>query len=484
MHDIAEVALRISYEAGLLAAVLFALFGLDDLAVDALRMAGYGRGAPMRVHSGAALARRFAIFIPAWRESAVIAPMLAHMTRMWPQADLRFYVGVYPNDSATMVAVMHAVQADARVQMVINPKNGPTTKGDGLNQMWHHMRRDGQRGRFCADAIILHDAEDVVCAAEPAALDAALREADYAQIPVAPLIDRRTNWVAHHYADEFAESHGRDLPVRAAIGAAMPMAGVGCAFCVRALAQLAGADGPFADGSLTEDYELGLRLHAAGGRARFVQAVDERGDAIVSRAYFPDRLPAAVRQKTRWIRGTALHGWDRLGWPMRSGASATQRMVQGWMLWRDRRVILSALAIILAYVAMVLALLAWTVADGSAGAIAGTPSFAARMGAMDGPGVRLLLAFNSVILLWRLVMRAYYTGRRYGAAQWPWAVVRQLGSNIILIMTGWRAFYDYARARRGAAPVWDKTDHHFPAETTLPHTQRATGPHGNGTPWA
>src|SRR5690606_41901186 len=91
----------------------------------------------------------------------------------------------------------------------------------------------------------------------------------------------------------------------------------------------AGGAGPFSVDSLTEDYELGLRIKAAGGRTRFVRARGEEGRLVATRACFPGRVDQAVRQKARWIHGIALQGWDRLGWHGGIG--------ERWMRLRDRR---------------------------------------------------------------------------------------------------------------------------------------------------
>ena len=153
-----------------------------------------------------------------------------------------------------------------------------------------------------------------VDALELEVLGAALSTYDYAQIPVIPLMAPRARWVGRHYCDEFAESHGKELPVRSAIGAPLPTAGVGCAFRVEALKMLDTGGGPFSADCLTEDYELGVRLGRIGKRGTFVRRFDHAGQLIASRALFPMRIDDSVRQKTRWLRGIALDGWDRLGW--------------------------------------------------------------------------------------------------------------------------------------------------------------------------
>jgi adsorption protein B len=84
-----------------------------------------------------------------------------------------------------------------------------------------------------------------------------LRDVALVQLPVVPLIDPRRRLISGHYADEFAESHRRDLVVRSALEAAIPLAGVACAIRRDALDRLDDGSGtPFEPQSLTEDYEL------------------------------------------------------------------------------------------------------------------------------------------------------------------------------------------------------------------------------------
>ncbi len=108
---------------------------------------------------------------------------------------------------------------------------------------------------------------------------------------------------------------------------------------------------PFASDCLTEDYELGLDVARLGGRCRFVRARTRDGRLIATRAYFPDTLIAAVRQKTRWLQGIAFHGWDRMGW----GRGGVER----WMRFRDRRGPFTALVLAMAYLLLILGAAGW-----------------------------------------------------------------------------------------------------------------------------
>jgi adsorption protein B len=293
---------------------------------------------------------------------------------------------------------------------------------------------------------VLHDAEDVVHPSELSLFAALVSRAAAIQLPVVPLPDTASPWIAGHYGDEFAESHGKELVVREAVGAAIPLAGVGCAIERGALARLGADHGgrPFAPDSMTEDYELGLRLGALGLKTMFVRIPAAPGDraAIASRGHFPSTLDAAVRQKARWIGGIALAGWDRLGW--RGGIG------ERWMRLRDRSGPFAALLMLAGYAAVIL----WAQLELA-------QALGAPIAVAIGPHLALLLKVNFVLLLWRMLMRAGFTTSAYGPWQGILSIPRLVVANVIAILAVRRAL-----ALHGAAgpPSWDKTHHIFPKE--------------------
>ena len=105
---------------------------------------------------------------------------------------------------------------------------------------------------------MLHDAEDVVHPLELRVFDSLIDHYAVVQLPVLPLVKRGSRLVSGHYADEFAEAHMKQLVIRTALGAGMPLAGTGCAMSTAILETVAATrDGdPFDASSLTEDYEL------------------------------------------------------------------------------------------------------------------------------------------------------------------------------------------------------------------------------------
>ncbi|MBX9815332.1 MAG: glycosyltransferase, partial [Sphingomonas sp.] len=250
----------------LFAAVGFVIGGLDDLAIDLLfawrsaRRAA--RGGPRFSAADFTLAEapgRMAVFVPAWDEAEVIGAMLTALLDRYDYPHYTVFVGAYPNDPGTIAQVAVIAERDPRVRLVIGARPGPTTKADCLNTLWQALLRDEAHGGT-AKAVVLHDAEDLVHPAELRIFDWLIGRHAAVQLPVLPLIDPRGRLVSGCYADEFAESHAKQLQVREALGVGLPLAGVGCAIARDWLARIAKPAGPFDAASLTEDYELGLAL--------------------------------------------------------------------------------------------------------------------------------------------------------------------------------------------------------------------------------
>lgn len=438
-------------ETSLFAAVGFLVLGLGDLFVDAawLMLAAKRMVRPTAVPRIAAdispprQPGRLAVFVPAWDEAAVIEDMLRHALETFGNGNYRIYVGCYPNDPETIAAVR--ALADSRVRLVVGPSAGPTSKADCLNRLWERMIADEAADGFRFKAVVLHDAEDIVHSAELRLFDSLIEGFDLVQLPVVPLVDRTSRWIGGHYLDEFAEAHGKEMVVRAALGAALPSAGVGCAIARDALAAIAGAQGtPFDPESLTEDYELGLRLREAGRSATFVRLSAASGRAVVAtREYFPGTLDAAVAQKARWMTGIALSGWDRLGW---SGGLAER-----WMRLRDRQSVIAALLIAAAYLAILCWGVLWLVGH-----------FTGRAPASLSDPFRLLVVIATVLLMWRLAVRFFFVARDHGWREALRSPFRALIGNAVTILAARRALGRYHAQRRTGRSVWDKTAHAFP----------------------
>lgn len=442
--DLLFIVLR---ELGLFAAVGFLIGGLDELAVDLLwvgrRLAGARAQQWMRVDScpTAALPRlRYAVMVPAWYEANVIGQMIDANLRSYRNSDVVLFVGCYPNDPETLAVVRGRV--GPRVRLVVGTRLGPTTKADCLNTIWTAILEARSNGQDF-DAVILHDAEDLASPLETRVFDEVLVSAAAAQLPVEPTQQSRSRWISGHYCDEFAEAHGKTLVVRSAIGAAVPLAGVGCAIRVDVLDRLAGGGLLLDDGSLTEDYELGLRLAAEDMAPVFVRARDaQSGRIIATCADFPATLEDAIRQKTRWTIGIGLAGWDRMRWG--------RGFAENWMRLRDRRVLIAAIVLVAGYAAVLLA-----------GLLSALHLATGRSLPVMTPTIQWLLSANALLLVWRLVVRAALVWRVYGPAEAARSVPRMLVGNVVAIVSARRSVTGYVRMRAEGRVVWDKTSHSF-----------------------
>lgn len=439
----------------LFASLAFLIGSVDDLLFDGLwifhrlrrKLLVYSRYQRVTVESlpPAASARRMAIFVPAWKEAPVIGAMLRRCLQQWTASDYRIYVGCYPNDPETVAAVAAAATGSDRVRLVICQRDGPTTKADCLNHLWDALCRDEIEEQANFSAIILHDAEDIV---HPEALRLfahLIRKAALVQLPVIPRRARRSRWVAGHYGDEFAELHGKQMVLREALGASIPSAGVGCAFARDSLHKLSvqTRGKPFDAQSMTEDYELGLHLTGGESRGIFARLRDRRGQWVATQEFFPEKLEDAIRQKSRWMAGISLSGWDRLGWQ--------DNWRENWMRLRDRKASFAAIVLAIAYIAIILT---------------GLLLLAERMSGYRlqpvSPFLKTLLFLNAGFLLWRLMMKAVFVFALYGLREAILSIPRTVVANLINIMAVWRALTHYVQELAGQPARWEKTSHFYP----------------------
>jgi len=389
--------------------------------------------------------RRLAIFVPAWKEAAVIGGMLRCCLQRWTGSGYRIYVGCYPNDSETVAAVAAAATGSEKIRLVMCRQNGPTTKADCLNHLWEALCRDEIEEKRNYAAIILHDAEDIV---HPEALRLfrhLIGRAVLIQLPVIPRRAKGSRWIAGHYGDEFAELHGKQMVLREALGASIPSAGVGCAFAREGLQKLSVRTHgkPFDAGSLTEDYELGLHLTGGEARGIFARLRDQYGQLVATQEFFPEKLEDAIRQKSRWMAGISLSGWDRLGWK--------KSWRENWMRLRDRKASFAAIIIAIAYIAIILmGLLLLAELTGIY-----RPEPMSR-------SLAILLFLNLGFLMWRLLMKFCFVFSLYGLREAFLSIPRTIVANLINIMAVWRALSQYVGQLAGQPARWEKTSHFYP----------------------
>lgn len=316
---------KIIYSIGLFVALGFIIFSIDDVIWDIIvfiklrRSGGEPRVEINRLDS--VPPRLLAVTVAAWHEDAVIEPVIENMIAsvQYPQSMYHIFLGVYPNDHATIAAVERLEKKYPNVHKVVNVRPGPTNKADNLNNIIRYISDfEAKRGwRFAS--MTVHDSEDVIHPYELKLTNYLIDQYDSLQFPVFPLqrmpsIKRFfADMTSGTYADEFAENHFRTLKMRDRMSAFVPSAGTGFVITRRILESY-GREPVFPEGSLTEDYKLSYTFAKKGFRVHYVLEkvgrLTEKGklkwDYVATRSIFPATFSAAVRQKTRWIYGITM----------------------------------------------------------------------------------------------------------------------------------------------------------------------------------
>ena len=423
-----------------------------------------------------------AIMIPAWLEYDVIAPMLENMVNTLDYGTYTIFAGTYRNDERTIAEVERMRRRYGQLVRVEVPHDGPTCKADCLNWIIaaifaHEKAHDTEFA-----GVVLHDSEDVLHPLELRFFNYLLPRKDLIQIPVTSLERDWYELVAGTYMDEFAEWHAKDLVVRESMMGMVPSAGVGTCFSRRALLILCERDHnqPFSVESLTEDYDIGVRLAAYGLKGVFCQfpvryevsrhtwfgyGRDRQHRVempMCVREYFPDTFRAAYRQKARWTLGIALQGWQQLGW--RGG------LAERYLLFRDRKGLVTSFVSIIAY------LLVFQVMGLYFISLFGIATLRFPATIVTHGWIAFALAANAVALSLRVVQRMYFVGRIYGWEHALLSAPRMIIGNFINFFAAaraWRLFL--SNFLFGNKLVWDKTMHDFPSFELTAHRGQRLG---------
>ena len=421
------------------------LSGLDDLFICLVWLWPYRRRfqPPRDADLEANAERRIAILVPLWREHRVIGQMLERNLSAIRYGDYEIFIGAYPNDEPTLRAVRDAARRHPRVHVAMTSHDGPTSKGDCLNAVYRRMEEYERRHGRRFQTIVTHDAEDLIHPDSLRFINWYARDYAMVQIPVLALPTGLAEFTHGLYCDEFAEYQSKDIPVRRRLGGFLPSNGVGTGFDRDALERLAATRGGliFDPTCLTEDYETGFGLHALGYRQIFVPLQFGPGKPVATREYFPRNLRSAIRQRSRWVTGIALQGWQRHGW------RAPRRQI--YWLWRDRKGLVGNLLSPIANALFFCWLARWH-------SHVEMPALVTRL-------FGATVALSAVQAAARSWCAARIYGWRFAAGVLP----RILWSNLVNCAATFSALWQFTAAiRRGRSLAWRKTDHVYPVHRT------------------
>jgi cellulose synthase/poly-beta-1,6-N-acetylglucosamine synthase-like glycosyltransferase len=228
---------------------------------------------------------RFSVMIPAYHEREVVEHLLRAVGGLdFPREKLQVMLLLEADDQETIDAAT-AVDLDIDVEIVLVPPAEPRTKPKALNYGLQFAT---------GDIVTVYDAEDVP---EPLQLRRAAvvlnRYGDDIACVQAQLSYSNThqNIITKWFTLEYAIWFSLFLPGLVSSGAPVPLGGTSNHFRRTSLIEL-GAWDPF---NVTEDADLGIRMHRRGHRTRVVQSVtlEEGNSDFVN----------WVKQRSRWYKG-------------------------------------------------------------------------------------------------------------------------------------------------------------------------------------
>ncbi len=487
---------------GLIIVVLYLLMGIDDFVWD---IAGLFRRRSYKeqlldLHKlDSTPPKLLAIAIAAWHEDNVLGDVIDNVLAsvLYPKSMYHIFLGVYPNDPATISVAESLAVRYPNVHVVINDMPGPTSKAQNINYIYRSIRRFEEEHGWRFASLSIHDSEDVVHPYEFKVTNYLLDTHKAIQFPVFPLMPmpRFSNFfrniTASTYADEFAENHFTTMVGRYSSGAFVPSAGTGFVLSHEVLDLFGDAD-ILPQDSLTEDYRVSLTLYEKGVQLYYVlEQIPRVGndnrlhwDFIATRSMFPNTFKTAVRQKSRWILGITMQSFRFREIFASNGLPVSAR----YTLYKDSKAKIANLLAMLGY-----PLLVYFIVSLFVPLLPIYPIFSLSW---------WLSVFVTFMMLERQAFRIAAIYRVYGLRSVffgcllpPLMPLRLIWGNIINLAATLRAYRQYNASRRGGAKrqtrkekqtapaessapkklAWSKTDHQFLGKQALQRYQRNLG---------
>ena len=228
---------------------------------------------------------RYTVFVPLFKEVEIL-PHLAKALRSldYPPAKLDIKIILESVDTATIEAASK-LDFPGNVDLIVVPDRQPRTKPKALNYALQFAT---------GDLAVIYDAED---RPEPDQLRKGATVFHHASPKLACLQARldyfnaKENWLSRQFTIEYATLFRGLLPLFARFGLPLPLGGTSNHFRIGVLREL-GAWDPF---NVTEDADLGMRLHRAGYNVETLDSTTYEEACCQPVAW--------VKQRTRWLKG-------------------------------------------------------------------------------------------------------------------------------------------------------------------------------------
>ena len=105
-----------------------------------------------------------AMVIAAWREDNVLGDVINNIiaSTHYPKSMYHIFLGIYPNDAPTLAVANELAEKYENVHVIINEKNGPTSKAQNINYVIKQIKQFELERQWSFASITIHDSEDVV----------------------------------------------------------------------------------------------------------------------------------------------------------------------------------------------------------------------------------------------------------------------------------------------------------------------------------
>jgi cellulose synthase/poly-beta-1,6-N-acetylglucosamine synthase-like glycosyltransferase len=228
---------------------------------------------------------RYTVFVPLFKEVEILPHLANALARLnYPAAKLDIKIVLEEVDASTIEAASK-LAFPGNVDLIVVPDRLPRTKPKALNYALQFAT---------GDLAVIYDAED---RPEPDQLRKAATRFHHASADVACLQARldyfnaSENWLSRQFTIEYATLFRGLLPLLSRFGLPLPLGGTSNHFRIGVLRAL-GAWDPF---NVTEDADLGMRLHRAGYRVETLDSTTYEEACCQSVPW--------IKQRTRWLKG-------------------------------------------------------------------------------------------------------------------------------------------------------------------------------------
>ncbi len=228
---------------------------------------------------------RYTVFVPLFKEVGILPHLAEALARLdYPAAKLDIKIVLEAVDTATIEAAAR-LSFPGNVDLIVVPDRLPRTKPKALNYALQFAT---------GDLAVIYDAED---RPEPDQLRKAATAFHHASADVACLRARldyfnpAENWLSRQFTIEYATLFRGLLPLLGRFSLPLPLGGTSNHFRIGVLRDL-GAWDPY---NVTEDADLGMRLHRAGYHVQMLDSTTYEEACCQSVPW--------LKQRTRWLKG-------------------------------------------------------------------------------------------------------------------------------------------------------------------------------------